>query len=91
MTYAAMAALNALPDGATYGTAYGRRFLATKTTYAEGKSLKLEARALDGSNYISLNAYHLTDNVRIFPCEMPLAKVLAFLAEFTPYHAQDHG
>lgn len=73
--------LHALPLGAFDGTAHGKRYRLSKTAYAGGASLKLVAEAADGSDYISLNLYQLASGPRLFPCEMPLEKVLAFLKD----------
>lgn len=83
MTQAALAALHALPLGSTRGTFQNRPYNATKTTYANGKSVKLVARELGGPDYISLNAYLLESGPRLYPCEMPLEKVVRFLIEFS--------
>jgi hypothetical protein len=46
---------------------------------ANGKSIKLVAEELGGSDYISLNWYDLASGARLKPCEMPEAKVRAFV------------
>lgn len=73
------AALNALPVGTFFGMAHGRRYVVTKSTFAGGKSIKLVAEELGGSDYISLNWYTLDAGARLRPCEMPAAKVRAFV------------
>lgn len=77
-------AFDALPAGtfdATYG---GRRWVVSRTTYAAGRSEKLVGEACDGSDYISLNLYRLGDQIRLAPCEMPEAKVRAFVGAVEP-------
>ena len=73
-------ALLALPLGTFRGRAMGRDWLVTRTLFAGGASEKLVARALDGSDYVSLNLYRLESGPRLKPCEMPVAKVAAFVA-----------
>jgi hypothetical protein len=71
--------LDALPLGTFQGTAHGRRYVVTRSLVAAGKGQKLVAEALDGSDYISLNLYHLGSGDLLKPCEMPEAKVVAFV------------
>jgi hypothetical protein len=66
------------------GTAGTRRYIASKTTHSGGRAVKLVAEELGGGDYISLNLYHLDAGARLFPCEMPLAKVVDFVRAFTP-------
>ncbi len=76
--------LHTLPHGSFTARADGRRYLVSKSAYAGGKSVKLVARALDGSDYISLNLYDLSSGPRLKPCEMPATKVIAFLESLMP-------
>ncbi len=85
---AVSAALLHLPLGAFRGRALGRDWLVIRSLYAGGASEKLVARALDGSDYISLNLYRLESGPRLKPCEMPAAKVAAFLADLVPCEAK---
>ena len=78
--------LRALPFGTFRGRAHDKTFVISKTGFANGASLKLVAEALDGSDYISLNMYDLAAGARLFPCEMPMAKVLAFLEQLEIDH-----
>ncbi|MGZ2256708.1 hypothetical protein [Roseobacter sp. A03A-229] len=73
------ALLDALPQGSFTGTAAHRRYLLTKTLFSDGRAVKLVAEELGGNDYISLNLYRLRSGPRLFPCEMPRAKVIAFL------------
>lgn len=74
-------ALLALPLGAFRGRSQGRDWLVVRSMFAGGASEKLVARSLDGTDYISLNLYRLTAGPRLKPCEMPAAKVAAFVAD----------
>jgi hypothetical protein len=66
------------------GTAGGRRYIASKTVFGGGRSVKLVAEEIGGGDYISLNLYRLGAGARLFPCEMPREKVVDFLRAFTP-------
>ncbi len=76
----AAARLTALPAGTFTGSAGGRRYMITKTLFSGGRSLKLVAEELGGSDYISLNLYALRQGHRLVPCEMSEAKVRRFLS-----------
>ena len=72
-------ALNAIPSGTSRGRYNGRPYTVSKTSYANGKSIKLVAEELGGPDYISLNLYHPTSGPLLKPCEMPADKVVAFV------------
>lgn len=78
------AALAALPLGTFRGTAHGRCYVVTKSAFAGGKSIKLVAEELGGTDYISLNWNDLAAGARLKPCEMPEAKVIAFVRDLVP-------
>ena len=78
------AQLATLPLGTFFGTAHGRRYVVTKSAFACGKSIKLVAEELGGTDYISLNWYHLASGPRLKPCEMPAAKVRDFVYALVP-------
>ncbi|MEP5633679.1 MAG: hypothetical protein ABJP79_17515 [Tateyamaria sp.] len=78
------AALSALPLGTFTGTANGRRYVVTKSVFACGKSIKLVAEELGGTDYISLNWYKLASSTRLKPCEMAETKVRAFVDALVP-------
>ena len=61
-----------------------RRYGLTRQDFAQGRSLKVYAEELGGSDVISFNLYHTQGQARLKPCEMPAAKVLAFLQEMGP-------
>ncbi|MEL6465614.1 MAG: hypothetical protein AAFQ58_11655 [Pseudomonadota bacterium] len=77
-------ALAALPEGSFHGTANGRRYIVTKSSYARGKSIKLVADELGGNDYISLNWYVLATVDLLRSCEMPETKVRAFVDALVP-------
>lgn len=76
------AALRAIPCGTTTGHAGTKRYTATRSEFNDGRSVKLVAEALDGSDYISLNFYDLAQGGQLAPCEMPHEKVIAFVTHY---------
>jgi hypothetical protein len=74
--------LLALPAGSHEGQANGRRWIATKTLFGGGRSMKLVAEALDGEGYISANLYLLQSGPQLHPCEMPAQDVIDFVLAF---------
>jgi len=72
-------ALRALPMGTFTGRAGGRRYVVTKSAFSGGRAIKLVAEELGGADYISLNWYDLAASGVLKPCEMPEAKVVAFV------------
>ena len=84
MTSPFRTALDLIPEGHSTGHFEGRRYRVEKTSHAAGRSLKLYARDLGGTDFISLNLYHLAAGDLLKPCEMPEAKVLGFVLGFQP-------
>lgn len=82
MTFAAK--LARLPLGTFRGRALGKDWIVTRSLVSGGKGEKLVGDALDGSDYISLNLYHLGSGDLLKPCEMPESKVRAFVDALTP-------
>lgn len=78
------ATLHAIPHGTTTGTAHGVRFTTTRSDFNQGRSTKLVAEALDGSDYISLNFYDLRQGGQLAPCEMPHEKAISFVMAYQP-------
>lgn len=76
--------LQHLPTGSSTGRYHDRRYIATKSVFGGGRSIKLVAEELGGPDYISLNLYQLNSGARLFPCEMSRAKVVAFVTGFQP-------
>jgi len=68
-----------IPEGYSEGMFLGHRYRLEKTTFNSGRSVKFYARALDGTDFVSLNLYHLAAGEVVKPCEMPEAKVREFL------------
>ncbi|WP_415921377.1 hypothetical protein [Tateyamaria sp. SN6-1] len=78
------AALAALPTGTFQGMAHGRRYVVTKSVLGSGRTTKLVAEELGGRDYISLNHFALASGGLLKPCEMPEAKVTAFVLDLIP-------
>jgi hypothetical protein len=57
----------------------GRRYGVTRSVLAGGRSEKVVAEALDGSDLVSANLYRLDGRPVLKPCEMSTEKVLDFL------------
>ena len=55
----------------------------SKSLFAGGRSIKLVANELGGTDYISLNLYLTRQGPQLFPCEMPIAKVITFLSDLS--------
>lgn len=71
--------INGLPEGYSEGIYQGRRYGISKTTFNQGKSSKVFAEELGGTDFISLNFYQTSKKDLLKPCEMPVAKVVDFL------------
>jgi peptide-methionine (S)-S-oxide reductase len=65
-----------IPQGWSRRKYGGRHYGVTRTVTADGRIEKIFAEELGGTDIVSANLY-LGDRFR--PCEMPAAKVLAFL------------
>jgi hypothetical protein len=79
------ATLAAWPQGFFDATFRGRRYGVSNTIHAGGKSRKLYAEELGGTDFVSLNLYmpdHGDPALR--PCEMPVEKVMDFVREAVP-------
>ena len=69
-----------LPLGGYGATYLGRRYRVAKSQMATGRSQKLEAEELGGTDYISFNLYRLASGEALLkPCEMPAEKVVDFV------------
>ena len=74
-----LSAFDALPEGGFDGLFAGKHYGVTKSGFADGRSQKLVAHEHGGRGYISLNVYRLSSGARLYPCEMPLEKVVEFV------------
>jgi hypothetical protein len=78
------ALLAQVPEGWTPVSYEGRRYGLSRTTHTDGRSVSLYAEELGGSDKVSANVFRLTGGAELRPCEMPAAKVLAFLSGWEP-------
>ena len=62
----------------------GRRWLVTREALAEGRSVKIAARELGGTGFLSLNLYRTGAGWRFFPCETSAEEAEALLAALLP-------
>nr|WP_247748131.1 hypothetical protein [Ruegeria sp. R13_0] len=80
-----MTALFALPTGTFTGRADAKRYVVSRQVLAGGKSHKLVAHELGGTDYISLNLYQTRNSGALLrPCEMPARKVVDFVLALIP-------
>lgn len=78
-------ALAAWPLGYFTVAFRGRRYGVTSSSHAGGRSRKLYARELGGSDFVSLNFYQPDHgDPALRPCEMPVQKVVDFVREAVP-------
>ena len=56
-----------------------KKYGVTRTDFNKGKSIKLYAEELGGTDFISLNYYITANAERLIPCEMPAEKVIDFI------------
>ena len=77
--------LAAWPQGYFTATFRGRRYGVSNTSHAGGRSFKLYAEELGGTDFVSLNLYMPeTGDPALRPCEMPVEKVVDFVREAVP-------
>lgn len=68
-----------IPEGYSEGIYQDAKYGITKTIFNNGKSFKIYAEELQGTNFISLNYYITSSSQFLKPCEMPEQKVIHFL------------
>ena len=68
-----------LPQGYSEVAYRGSRYSVVRTDFNQGKSLKVFAQNLGGTDFISFNYYLTAQSQLLKPCEMPTQKVLDFL------------
>lgn len=73
-----------VPEGWTRATYNGRAYGLARTTRVGGRSITISAEELGGTDLISANVYRTATADHLRACEMPTAKVLAFLRAWTP-------
>lgn len=73
-----------IPIGYSQVCYNNRKYSITRTDFNEGKSLKVFAEELGGTDFISFNYYITSKEAYLKPCEMPERKVLDFLLKSVP-------
>lgn len=73
--------IETLPEGYSTVLFEDKKYGLTKTTFTNGKSYKIYAEELQGTDFISLNYYITSASELLKPCEMPSEKVTRFLRE----------
>ncbi|MCB0463711.1 MAG: peptide methionine sulfoxide reductase [Flavobacteriaceae bacterium] len=71
--------LKKIPEGYSEGIYNKNKYGITKTIFNNGRSIKLYAEELGGTDFISLNYYITKTKDLLKPCEMPEAKVIDFV------------
>ena len=75
--------LDNIPPGYTLVTYQNRTYGLQRTDFNAGRSSKVYAEELGGTDFISFNYYRTAAGEYLKPCEMAEEKVRAFLAGFT--------
>ena len=73
------ALLERVPEGWTPVVFEGRRYGLSRVDRAGGRSISVFAEELGGTDVVSANVYRTSTGELLKPCEMPAARVLAFL------------
>jgi hypothetical protein len=68
-----------VPIGWTLVEFQGRPYGLTRVDHVGGRSVSIYAEELGGPDVVSANVYRVSSGERLNACEMPDAKVLAFL------------
>ncbi len=73
------------PQGYFTASFHGRRYGVSNTSHTGGRSRKLYAEELGGTDFVSLNLYEPDHgDPALRPCEMPVEKVVEFVREAVP-------
>lgn len=79
-----LTAFDRLPSGYQTGTYRGERWGVTVTGAPDDRVRKLYGERLAGGDPVSFNLYTLASGPLLKPCEIPEAKVIAFVLGFSP-------
>ncbi len=74
--------IQTIPLGYCKASYKGKTYGLSRTDFNQGKSTKVYAEELGGTDFISFNFYQ-TQSELLKPCEMPVEKVLDFLEYFS--------
>lgn len=72
-----------VPEGWTLVRYTGRSYGLSRSSRAGGGAVSVYAEELGGEDVVSTNVYRTATGDLLRPCEMPAAKVLAFLRGWT--------
>ncbi|MEO1054202.1 MAG: peptide methionine sulfoxide reductase [Bacteroidota bacterium] len=73
----------AIPIGYSEVSFEGKKYGLTRSDFNGGKSLKVYAEELGGTDFISFNYYITSKDTLLKPCEMPDEKVRHFLLQMS--------
>ena len=73
-----------VPEGWSVVRFDGRRYGVTRTVHGDGRSMSVYAEEFGGTDVVSANLYCTASGERHRPCEVPAAKVVAFLEGLEP-------
>lgn len=76
--------IHELPDGYSKVSYRESQYGMTVERFNEGKSVKIYAEELKGTDFISLNFYTSSSRDHLKPCEMQEEKVIHFLVHQKP-------
>lgn len=76
--------LDRVPLGWTLARYAGRSYGLSRSDHVDGGAVSVYAEELGGADVVSTNVYRTRAGDLLRPCEMPAAKVLAFLRGWTP-------
>ncbi|MEQ8404224.1 MAG: hypothetical protein RKE49_03940 [Oceanicaulis sp.] len=79
-----LAALDQLAPGYQTGVYRGERWGVSVTGVPRDGVRKLYGERLAGGDHVSFNLYTTGSGPKLKPCEMPAAKVVAFVCGFAP-------
>lgn len=74
-----MTEIDLIPEGYSVGNYLGKKYGISKKLFNKGKSVKVYAEELGGTDVVSLNFYCTAKAGHLKPCEMPKQKVIHFL------------
>ena len=74
--------IKTLPVGYSEVNYEGKRYGVSRTNFNEGKSIKVYAKELGGTHFISFNYYLTTKENLLKPCEIPVQEVVHFLENY---------
>jgi len=72
--------VSSIPVGSSEIWIEGRKYQVTRKDFNKGRSTKVYAEELGGKDFVSFNFYLTGKGEQLKPCEMPVQKVLNFLA-----------